>query len=418
MRKTPFRRLLALAAAAALGACGKADTRPVLSVAINAGVEGDGLKAAAKRFEELKGVRVQISEMPYNSLYSKILLDVSGTTSSFDVVMMDDPWFPKFAETGALEPLAPHYARVGEKGPDGDFVPTSLALGRHPYGKGELLALPFVGNCQMFFFRKDVMSELGLAPLKSWPQVLEYGRKLMAASKAPFGYVIRGEKGNPIVVESMPIFWAFGARMFEGARVTVDTPQALKALKFLIALKAVSPPGVENFNADQVANHMLQGSAAMTISWPAWVGTMEDPSQSRVAGKMGYSLMPGADRPGSSVIGNWLLGVPKNSARKELAFEFVKWITDADQQKRNALDAGNPPTRLSVFKDAELLKKYPHYPVQLQALLASQPRPRRSDWMEIENSYGIYLSQALSGVLSPEEALAKAQRAVAEIAAK
>jgi len=416
--KQSSRSLFAVVAALALGACGQADTRPVLSVAINAGVEGDGLKAAAKRFEALKGVRLQISELPYNSLYSKILLDISGTTSSFDVVMLDDPWFPKFAESGALEPLAPHYARIGAKGPGADFVPTSLALGKHPYAKGELFALPLVGNCQMFFYRKDALSELGLDALRSWPQVLEAGRKLMGASKVPFGYVIRGEKGNPIVVESMPIFWAFGARMFEGARVTVDTPQALKALKFLISLKSVSPPGVENFNADQVANHMLQGSAAMTISWPAWVSTMEDPSQSRVAGKIGYGLMPGAEKPGASVIGNWLLAVPKNSARKELAFEFVKWITEAEQQKLNALEAGNPPTRLSVFKDPELLKRFPHYPVQLKALLHSEPRPRRADWMEIENSYGIYLSQALSGTLTPEEALARAQAAVAEIAAQ
>jgi hypothetical protein len=36
--------------------------------------------------------------------------------------------------------------------------------------------------------------------------------------------------------------------------------------------------------------------------------------------------------------------------------------------------------------------------------------------MEIENSYGIYLSQALSGVLTPAQALAQAQKEVSAIA--
>lgn len=397
--------------------CAKKDERPTLSIAINAGVEGDGLKAAAKRFEALRGVKLQISELPYNSLYSKIMMSISGSESAFDVVMLDDPWFPKFAESSALEPLAPYYGRLKLSGPDADFVSTSLALGRHPYGTGEQYALPLVGNCQMFFYRKDALAELGLkAPVRTWPQVFEYAQKLMSSKKVPFGYVIRGEKGNPIVVESMPIFWAFGAKMFKDGKVTVNSPEALKALKFLIGLKAVSPPGVENFNADQVANHMLQGSTAMTISWPAWVSTMEDPAQSRVVGKIGYSLMPGASMPGASVIGNWLLAIPKNSAKKELAFEFIKWITEAEQQRLNALETGNPPTRLSVFRDPALLAKYPHYPVQLDALLHSEPRPRRQDWMEIENTYGIYLSQALSGTLTPEAALAKAQQALVQIA--
>ena len=389
---------------------------PTLSVAVNAGVEGDGIEAAAKRYEALKHVKIEISEIPYNNLYSKILLGVSNPVSPFDVLMLDDPWLPKLASMGALEPLTPHYKKAGLPGPDGDFVPESIALGRQPYGTGELFALPIVGNCQMFFYRKDLLEAAHLhVPVRSWKEVVDDSRTLMSAGRVSFGYVIRGEKGNPIVVESMPIFWAFGAKMFDGEKVTVDTPQARKALQFLVDLKAVSPPGVEDFNADQVANHLLQNKAAMAVSWPAWIGAMEDPAQSQVVGKMGYSAMPGGDKPGASVIGNWLVAIPKTSANKDLAFDFVKWLTEAEQQRRNALEAGNPPTRVSVFKDPEMLKTHPYYTAQLEALRRSSPRPRTPYWMEIENSYGVYLSQALSGVLTPAQALAQAQEEVVRI---
>ena len=56
---------------------------------------------------------------------------------------------------------------------------------------------------------------------------------------------------------------------------------------------------------------------------------------------------------------------------------------------------GNPPTRRSVFTDAELLAKFPAYPVQLRSLENSRPRPRTPLWNEIENTFGIFLSKPI-----------------------
>jgi multiple sugar transport system substrate-binding protein len=82
--------------------------------------------------------------------------------------------------------------------------------------------------------------------------------------------------------------------------------------------------------------------------------------------------------------------------------------------KRSAL-RGNPPTRKSVFTDAELLARFPAYPAQLRSLENSRPRPRTAQWNEIENAFGIYLSKANSGELSPEDAMNQANAKIAEI---
>jgi multiple sugar transport system substrate-binding protein len=395
---------------------GDSADREVVSVFVNSGVEGDGLKAAAKRYEAKTGVKIRISEFPYNNLYSKALLSLSSSTSPFDVVMLDDPWFPKFVATGALEELTPYYAKRNEVGPDPDFVSTSLSLCRDPYGVGALYALPLVGNCQLFFYRKDLLDHHDLPVPLTWSQVDSASVDLMRQEKDLHGYVIRGEKGNPIVANFMPIFWAYGAKVFDGGAVAVDSPEALEALKFFLRLKKVSPPGVENLNADQVASHQLQGRVAMAINWPAWIDTFNDPAQSKVVGKMGYAPMPAATHPGASMIGNWLVAVPKNAPNKDAAFEFITWLTSKEQQRINALEVGNPPTRVSVFEDAAVVEAFPHYPVQLKALETSKPRPRTPEWMEIENTFGIYLSQALSGVISPEDALKQSKMEIARIA--
>ena len=45
----------------------------------------------------------------------------------------------------------------------------------------------------------------------------------------------------------------------------------------MVELGKYSPPGYAGFNADEVSAHLLQGTAAMSINWPAWIAAMDDP---------------------------------------------------------------------------------------------------------------------------------------------
>jgi multiple sugar transport system substrate-binding protein len=152
----------------------------------------------------------------------------------------------------------------------------------------------------------------------------------------------------------------------------------------------------------------------MSINWPAWITSFTDPARSKVIGKMEFTLMPGARSVGRSEIGNWLIAIPRDSRNAEAAFDFLVWATSAEQMKRSAL-RGNPPTRRSVFTDSELLAKFPAYPAQLRSLEDARPRPRTPLWNEIENTFGIFLSKANSGELSPEDAMNRANAEIMRI---
>jgi multiple sugar transport system substrate-binding protein len=182
----------------------------------------------------------------------------------------------------------------------------------------------------------------------------------------------------------------------------------------MLELGKFSPPGYASFNADEVSAHLLQGTAAMSINWPAWISAFSDPSKSKVLGKIQFATLPGARKPGQAEIGNWLIAIPRHSANVESAMDFLLWATTAEQMKRSAL-RGNPPTRRSLFRDPELVVKFPAYPVQLRSLESSRPRPRTPKWNEIENAFGIFLSKANSGELSPAEAMNQANAEIEKI---
>ena len=395
--------------------------RKQLTLAVVSGVEGDRLKQATLDYEAQTGTRINIAQFPYASLFEKELIDLHARTGAYDLIMLDDPWFPRFASEQFMTDLAPLLQKRGQPEADGDFIRTSLALCRHPYETGPLYALPYVGNSQLFFYRKDLFEKHSLKEPLTWNDVLAAAKTIHEKESTGanggqiYGYVMRAAQGNAAVADFMPIFWAFGGEMFDpSGKPTVNSSQGVEALQFMIELGKLSPPGYASFNADEVGAHLLQGTAAMSINWPAWISRFSDTSKSKVIGKMEFTTLPGAQQSGQAEIGNWLIAIPRDSQNVDAAMDFLLWATSAEQMKRSA-QRGNPPTRKSLFQDPELLAANPAYPAQLRSLETSRPRPRTPQWNEIENAFGIFLSKANSGELSPAEAMNQANAEIEKI---
>ena len=392
-------------------------SRKELTVAAVSGPEADALRQAALDYEAQTGVHLNISEFPYASLFDKEMIDLNARTGAYDLIMLDDPWFPIFASKQFLTELTPLLQKRGQNGPDSDFVETSIALCRHPYQTGSLYALPYVGNSQLFFYRKDLFEKHHLKPPATWDDVLTAAKTIQEkeTGSGMYGYVMRAAQGNAAVADFMPIFWAFGGEMFDASgKPTVNTPEGIAALEFMIELGKHSPPGYASFNAEEVGAHLLQGTAAMSINWPVWISRFEDPSKSKVIGKIEITTLPSGRKPAQAEIGNWLIAIPRASQNTEAAMDFLVWATTAEQMKRSALE-GNPPTRKSLFRDPELVAKFPAYPAQMHSLETSRPRPRTPQWNEIENVFGIFLSKANSGALSPADAMNQANVEIEKI---
>ncbi|MEK1894342.1 MAG: ABC transporter substrate-binding protein [Rhizobium sp.] len=390
-----------------------------ITILVPSGSEGDGLRAAADDYGKLKGTKVEAVQAPYANVFEQGANAGATKSGVFDIILMDDPWIPFFAENGHLEDLTAYFKKAGMEGPDSDFLSKSLAVCRNPYNTGPYVCLPYVGNAQMFFYDAAKYKEAGVDAPKTWDDVLKASKKLTESGGGRyFGYVFRGGQGNPVVADFMPIFWSYGADMFNADRtkVTIDTPEGAAAMKTFMALRDVSPKGVESYNANEVGTALAAGTAASSINWPNYVATFEDPTQSKMVGKISYSPIPAGTKPGSSEIGHWTMGIMSASKNKQEAFDFMMWATSPEQIKISAL-RGNPPVRTSVFTDPELTsqEKFRHYPVLMEAIQASTPRPRHPKWPEIENAFGIELSKAVAGTITPEEALKNSQEAVSKI---
>lgn len=382
---------------ALVGLTAAVSAQETLVVAARGGSHVDAMNAVKDAFEAEHDVKIEILGLESADLKQKIGLDSVNEVGELDLIMVDDPWMPEFGENGILANLS----ELGYEA-DADFAEKSLALGRVPYATGDIYALPYSGNVILFFYNKALFEKYDVTEVPGdWAAVLEIAKKVSEGGE--IGYVIRGTQGDPIVADFLPVLWAFGGNVFdEDFNVTIDSEEAKAALTLYMALLE---NGV-NYEKNDIVAAVSEGKAAMSLGWPSWYISGETASAA-------YAPIPGkvdggAEKNAAGMIGNWLMGVTANSGKKELALEFLKYVTSAEAQKTEALHGG-VPTRASVLTDAGLTAKYAYFPTLLEATNESVARPRTPLWGEVQTALGAELSAAISGVKSVEDALTTAR---------
>jgi multiple sugar transport system substrate-binding protein len=362
-------------------------------------------------------VKFDVLKLSGDDVYQKTVIDLKSGTGTYDLILIDDPKALQYQQAGWLTDLDAMFKKTG-KTLDSDFIPTVIDLCRYPNNaKGKLYSLPFVGNVSLFAYRADLFAKYKLPAPETWDDVLVAVKTISEKETGVDGVSFRGVKGNPILTAFLPIFWSFGADFLDASgKPTVNSPEAVKALKFFLELAKYGPKSTPMNNTAQVRDGLLAGTVGVAPEvWPAWLGKIDDPNESKVVGKVKITKHPAETKKSSPMIGIWHVAIPAASKNKDAAFDFLTFLTSKETQKLMVLKAGLPPSRASVFEDKDVLAKYPWYPAILDALENGVARPRTLYWAEIENTMGALVQEALIGQKTPEQALNEANAKLAEI---
>jgi multiple sugar transport system substrate-binding protein len=239
-----------------------------------------------------------------------------------------------------------------------------------------------------------------------------------------YGYVMRGERGNPIRFDWTPFMLGHGAEIVRDPEngdytVTINSPEAKAALDtYIDVAKRCGPPNIGSLGQGDVIQLLSTGKAVqghvVTAAWPSF----EDPQKSAVVGKLQPAVMPRPEngQPGV-VIGNWHLGIPKNLSddRKRAALAFSRWFLTEGAQRAYA-EAGAIPVRTDVLQSD--LAERPEFR-WMKPYLDSMPHARQvlgyAEGAAVEEALGLRLNQALIGEMSVAAALNAAATDIAAI---
>lgn len=366
----------------------------------------DATAPAVQQFNRRSGdVQIAVSRGP---LDTETLSDLASSSlllgdSPFDLLLMDVSWTPRYVAAGWLQPLE---TLLGPGGLDG-LVPAAR-LG-NAFG-GHLWRMPLSGDTALLYWRKDLLPH----PPRDTLELEAMARELQKQGKVRWGYVWQGRQYEGLSCVLLEVLHAFGGRWWDGqaGRTDLSTPQALAAIRWLTNLvrEGVSPPGVANFAENDALDLFRAGEVAFLRNWPyAWQLIAQE--NGAITGKVGVAPLVGAPgHPGGGTLGTWGLSLLAGCPRPMAAARVIRWLTGPEVQRDLVRSQGYAPTWQSLYDDEDLQASHPLLQVQAQALRHPLLRPLTPLYAQISDVLQRQGNALFTSDLSPEVALARAQR--------
>jgi len=324
-----------------------------------------GIKLFNQKYEGK--YRVEKVLVPWDGMREKAFAELLAKTGSYDVMSIAVQWMD--VSIPYLEDLAPY---VKQYGPDlNELIGTPMA-----HRNGKQFGLPIrLGMDDILYVRKDLIDKAGL-PIPQTPD------DFMAASfkltedadgdGTPEIYATGLELAAPqdVIMELMRFIAPSGGAIVdpEGGGVYPFmgkhgwlVARTLGNWRTLYA-GGLTPTGIFTWSYTDKLSFFQQGKLAMAIQYSPRVTAVEDPTQSKVAGKVVYAPAPGVppEEGQKHTASGWSLTIPNyiSGERKTAAYEYVKFMVEYEAQIAMALN-GNGPTHKRVFENEEYVKINP-----------------------------------------------------------
>jgi len=313
-----------------------------------------------------------------------------------DVFFMDVIWPAEFAAAGWALPLD----RFFPAGEQEKFLQVPILADTY---QGRTYGVPVFVDAGLLYYRKDLLEKYGFSPPRTWPELVRQAKVILAREKDPHltGFSGQFKQYEGLICNMMEYILSNGASLWnekelKGALHLAEAKEAVRFVRDRI-IREISHRGVLAYQEPESLALFTQGRAVFHRNWPYAWETANDAQRSKVAGKVGMVSLP-AFRGGKSVaaLGGWQLGISRFSRRPEQAWQFVRFMTSEEIQKRIALFTGRAPARKKLYQESEILKKHPQFKTQLETFVQAVPRPRTPVYIPLSNIMQRYFSSAIA----------------------
>ncbi|RXJ74369.1 ABC transporter substrate-binding protein [Veronia nyctiphanis] len=358
-------------------------------------------------FEKETGIRVQVEQMQYLTMRKMQETELLKPRGRFDLIAFVVFSKADYVFNDQIEPLARFFMTPSLADPyyePSDIINSyvqniGVAGGHKGYLPGPtdaLYGLPFGAETSILAYRKDLFIKHGLRPPENYSELLNLACKIPELEPGIVGLSSRGQPGHHLSHAFLLHLAPLGGRVFDRYwNPTVNSPQAIRAVKTLKKILDCSPTDMNSYGLREAKNQFLFGRSAMYLDSTVIAGEITDPEKSNVMGKVGWIKHPRGVRYASQT-GGFGLAIPKNAKHKDAAFLLMQWLTSKETDKKIALAGGNP-IRFSTHLNPDVLKKLPYLETFGKALNDADPdwRPIIPPWSKINILLGGYLSLAM-----------------------
>jgi len=379
----------------------------------------DELVKHIPEFESLTGIKVQYEVLPEVQGRQKFTVEMTAGTGGVDGwhasmhVEKRRAW-----KAGWFQPLNKFLEDKTLTSPEFDW--DDFTKGSHQdvtQPDKTISAIPTFVDPFTLFYRKDLFQQKGIAVPKTMAELEEAAKKLHDPPRM-YGFVARGLK-NANATPWAWVIYSYGGEYIKDGKSALNTPAWTKAMDWYSGmLRRFAPPGVVNFNWYECSAAFMQGQVGIYYDGVNFANQFEDPSKSKIAGKVGYAVLPAGPVAHVAPTFTNAMAVSAQSRNKEAAYYFMQWATNKQNFKRELL-SGVGVARMSTWDDPEVLAKpkMPRdwYTAYLGCLkIGRAGLPEIMDVTQYRDIIGVGIQKAIEGA-NPADVVAQAHKEFQEM---
>ena len=398
----------ALAAVTLLAGCGSGDDGVVLRFYTPADAADQYAQAAAECTRAAGGrYRIEQRTLPRQADDQRLQLArrIVGGDKTIDILGMDVTWTAEFAEAGWILPFPPDAAAEIREG-------TLEAAYDTGTWQDQLYAAPLNTNTQLLWYREDLMP--GGQPPQTWDELIDIATGL-AAQNRPSWIEVQGSQYEGLTVWFNTLVTSAGGQIVaEDGTVTLGQGGAAERALTVMRRVATAPgadPSLSQRDEGGTRLAMESGQAAFMVNYPFVLPGIKENGGGAFLDRNGNpttrdtgrrvqdvfrwapypAVVPG--QPARVTIGGLNLAVSATSRYPEQAVDAVQCLRNRENQLRNAIDAGVPPTLEVLYADPAFQDEYPSWQAIKQSLDTASVRPKNPAYQGI--------SIVISALLNP-----------------
>ena len=252
---------------------------------------------------------------------------------------------------------------------------------------------------------------IGYATWRKVKSVPATWQDLYTEAKAKGGIVYQGAPYEGLTVDYLELAFAAGGQVLssDGKKSVINSPQNLKALQFMAdgVKSGAANKAVTTYMEEDARRAFESGKATFMRNWPyAYaLGGMAP----KVKGKFKVAPYPSFQGGGKAgILGGHNLVISAYSKNPKGSVQLIDFLTSPKIEAQDAAKFSLAPVLTATYDDAAVKKALPFAAELKQAVTQAKARPVSPVYSQVSQAIYKNVNQALSGQMSPQDALKKA----------
>jgi multiple sugar transport system substrate-binding protein len=358
-------------------------------------------------FEKMTGIKVNMEVFPEDQFRNKRMIELNAGGSVDGYMIMPGQAKLHYWKAGWLKPLDAYIADPTLTEADWDVKDFFAGPMKGSSMDGKQIGIVINAEASLLSYRKDLFERFKVKVPETM-QELEDAAKFFTGKevdgKKMVGITLRG-KGAAATSQWVDFLYSFGGSWTNAeGKSNLASPESIAAFKFYgDLLRNYGPQGGTMLHWSESTSIFMEGKAAMIFDANVFKSLYENPKESKVAGKVGYTTIPAGPAGKVPHVSNWSLAISGTSTpeRQKAAWLFVQWATNKENVL-SALMAGVPAGRASAWNSPGYTSKdaTPDWTAgSLKSFEIGQPQwnPPVLNVPEIRDITGLVIVDAIEG---------------------